>query len=77
MSNSNNDPLFLLVNSLTAAEKRHFKLYILRNLSNADAKFVQLFAVLDAAKDYNEDQILKKSIVSNRILFFRWIISLS
>ncbi len=60
MPNSNNDPLFLLVNSLTPAEKRHFRLYILRNQSNADAKFVQLFAVLDAAKDYNEDQILKK-----------------
>jgi hypothetical protein len=60
MPNSANDPLFLLVNSLTAAEKRHFKLYILRNQSNAEAKFVQLFNVLDAARDYNEEQLLKK-----------------
>ena len=60
MPNSNNDPLFLLVNSLTGAEKRHFKLYYLRNQSNVEAKFVQLFTVLEASKDYNEDQIFKK-----------------
>ena len=60
MPNSNNDPLFLLVNSLTAVEKRHFKLYILRNQSNVEAKFVQLFTVLDSAKEYNENQIFKK-----------------
>lgn len=66
MPNSNNDALILLVKSLTAAEKRHFKLYILRNQSNADAKFVQLFAVLEAARDYNEDQILKKITLISR-----------
>ncbi len=60
MSNNNNEPLFLLIKSLTGAEKRHFKLYILRNQANEEPKFVQLFNVLDAAKEYNEAHFLKK-----------------
>jgi len=60
MPNSNNDSLFLLIKSLTAAEKRHFKLYTLRNQSNTEAKFVRLFSVLDAAKVYSEDSLFKK-----------------
>lgn len=60
MPNSNNDSLFLLIKSLTAAEKRHFKLYTLRNQSNTEAKFLQLFSVLDAAKEYSEDSLFKK-----------------
>ena len=66
MPNSNNDALFLLIQSLTAAEKRHFKLYTLRNQSNTEAKFVQLFSVLDAAKGYNEDSLLKKITAISR-----------
>jgi hypothetical protein len=60
MSNNINDSLFLLIKSLTAAEKRHFKLYTLRNQANEDAKFVQLFNLLDTFKEYNEEQIFKK-----------------
>lgn len=66
MSNSNNDSLFLLVKSLTSAEKRHFKLYTLRNQSNTEAKFVQLFTALDAAKEYDEEVFLKKISVISR-----------
>lgn len=61
MANSINDSLFLLVKSLTGAEKRYFKLYISRNQANEHAKFARLFAVLDAAKEYNEEQVLKKA----------------
>jgi tetratricopeptide (TPR) repeat protein len=60
MPNNINDPLFLLIKSLTGAEKRHFKLYISRNQANEEAKFVKLFDVLEAFKEYNEEQILKK-----------------
>ncbi|MEP6713576.1 MAG: hypothetical protein ABJA37_14215 [Ferruginibacter sp.] len=60
MANSINDTLFLLIKSLVGAEKRHFKLYISRNQANEGAKFVKLFDVLDAAKEYNEEQVLKK-----------------
>lgn len=60
MSNSLNDPLFLLVKSLTGSEKRHFKLYISRNQANEDSKFAKLFEVLDGTAAYNEELILKK-----------------
>ena len=66
MPNSNIDPLFLLIKSLTGAEKRHFKLYTQRNPSNTKAKFVQLFALLDAAKVYNEEVLLKKITAISR-----------
>lgn len=60
MSNSLNDSLFLLIKSLTGAEKRHFKLYISRNQANEEAKFVKLFDALESSREYNEEQILKK-----------------
>ncbi|MBS1757965.1 MAG: hypothetical protein JSU03_11860 [Bacteroidetes bacterium] len=60
MPNNINDSLFLLIKSLTAAEKRHFKLYISRNQSNEEAKFVKLFDALESIREYNEEQILKK-----------------
>ena len=60
MPNTINDPLFLLIKSLSGAEKRHFKLYILRNQANEAAKFVKLFDVIDSSSSYNEEQIFKK-----------------
>ena len=60
MPNNINDPLFLLINSLSGAEKRHFKLYISRNQANEEAKFVKLFDVIDSSSSYNEEVILKK-----------------
>lgn len=60
MPNSSHDPLFLLVKSLSGAEKRHFKLYISRNQANEASKYVKLFDVLDDSSTYNEDAILKK-----------------
>lgn len=60
MPNTVNDPLFLLIKSLSGAEKRHFKLYISRNQANEEAKFVKLFAALESSREYKEVQILKK-----------------
>ncbi len=60
MSNRSNDILFQLVKSLEKAEKRHFKLYIKRSSSRQDLKIIQLFDAIDKARDYNEQQILKK-----------------
>ncbi|MEP6675888.1 MAG: hypothetical protein ABJA78_12055 [Ferruginibacter sp.] len=66
MANNINDPLFLLIKSLTGAEKRHFKLYISRNQKNETSKFAKLFEVLDSSKEYNEEQIFKKSKLITR-----------
>ena len=66
MANSINDPLFLLIKSLTSAEKRHFKLYISRNQKNETSKFAKLFDLLDDSKEYNEEQIFKKSKLITR-----------
>lgn len=60
MSNAQKDQLFLLINSLSKAEKRNFRLYATRNQSGKDAKFVQLFDVLDKLDDFDEPVILKK-----------------
>lgn len=60
MSNAQKDQLFLLINSLSKAEKRNFRLYATRNQSGKDAKFVQLFDVLDKLDDFDESVVLKK-----------------
>ncbi|MBO6523875.1 MAG: hypothetical protein JJ971_08625 [Balneolaceae bacterium] len=59
MANQPNDHLYLLIKSLSKAEKRSFKIYATRN-SPEDAKFIQLFDAVDKAKEYDEDQIIKK-----------------
>ncbi|BAO76079.1 hypothetical protein [Winogradskyella sp. PG-2] len=57
------DNLFSLVKSLTKSEKRQFKLYVGRLGVNSDSKFLKLFNLLDKAKGYNENAILKTGIV--------------
>jgi hypothetical protein len=54
------DQLFQLIKSLTKAEKRNFRLYVTRNQSSEDLKFIQLFDVMDKQKEYQEELILKK-----------------
>lgn len=61
MPNRSSDPLFLLIRSLTKAEKRNFKLYIRRNSSNENLKIVQLFDALDRMQHYDETALLKKN----------------
>lgn len=57
------DNLFLLVKSLSKSEKRQFKLYVGRLDINADAKFLNLFTVLDKQTVYNEVEILKATSI--------------
>jgi tetratricopeptide (TPR) repeat protein len=54
------DHLFLLVKTLSKAEKRNFRLYVTRNQDSEDLKFIRLFDVMDKQKDYDEATIFKK-----------------
>ena len=63
MSNHTQDNLFALIKSLSKSEKRQFKLFANRLEVNKDAKYLQLFDLLDKMKDYNEEDILKAKIV--------------
>jgi hypothetical protein len=57
MPNEQNDPLFVLIKSLSKAEKRHFRLQSDRS---GDALFVQLFDALDKMAAYREAALLKR-----------------
>ncbi len=60
MANKSSDTLFQLIHSLQKAEKRHFKLYVKRNSSNADLKIIHLFDAIDKLEEYNETIVLKR-----------------
>lgn len=60
MPNTQKDQLFILIKSLTKAEKRNFKLYASRSQSGGDSKFLQLFDVLDRIAQYDDKVIIKK-----------------
>ena len=60
MPNSQHDALFILIKTLTKAEKRNFQLAFNKNNTKEDVLFIQLFNTLDKMKDYDEEQILKK-----------------
>lgn len=60
MSITRRDQLFLLIQSLTKAEKRNFRLYVTRIQSNEDVKFVRLFDIMDKMDGYDEALILKR-----------------
>jgi len=62
MARQQTDHLFKLIKSLTKAEKRSFKLYVKRLGDNENIKFLKLFNIIDKQLEYNEDDILKKSI---------------
>ncbi|NVJ88563.1 MAG: hypothetical protein HWD82_03895 [Flavobacteriaceae bacterium] len=67
-TNSQNDPLFDLIKSLTKSEKRQFNLYVGRLDGNVDAKFYSLFKFLEKQKVYNEVEIIKNGIVTKQQL---------
>jgi len=52
--------LFELINRLTKAEKRHFKLYVNRNSPEKEPFIVKLFDILDKQKGADEEVILKR-----------------
>ncbi len=59
MSKPHSDDLFNLVKSMSASEKRHFKLHNLPNKDNS--KSAQLFALLDNQRAFDEGKILAKA----------------
>ena len=62
MPNRSTDTLFQLIQSLTASEKRHFKLYMKsRSGESGDLKVVQLFDAIDKMNLYDEEVLLKKN----------------
>ncbi|RAJ02497.1 hypothetical protein LX64_03516 [Chitinophaga skermanii] len=61
MPNSHNDALFILIKTLTKAEKRNFQLAFNKNNTKEDVLFIQLFNVLDRMNTYDEEQLLKKT----------------
>lgn len=52
--------LFELIKTLTKSEKRNFKLYAKRNLTDKQLTFIQLFDVIDKMETYDEKKIVKK-----------------
>lgn len=62
------DNLFDLIKSLSKSEKRQFSLYAGRLGVNEQAKFMQLFAILDKQSQYNEAQILEHKEISKKQL---------
>lgn len=65
MANQPNDHLFLLIKSLTKAEKRGFKIYANRN-GSGEAKFIQLFDALDKAREFDEESLIRRLPEVNR-----------
>lgn len=60
MPKQKTDDLIQLINSLTRAEKRHFRLFVRRNQASDNILFLQLFDYLDKYNVYDEQAILKK-----------------
>lgn len=60
MSSQKTDALLELINALSKAEKRHFRLFAKRNQASEELLFLQLFDHLDKYKQYDESQILTK-----------------
>ena len=66
MPNRSTDAVFQLIHSLQKSEKRNFKLYVQRNSSSPDLKIVQLFDALDKMKDYDEKELINKTVSLKR-----------
>lgn len=62
MLKTQKDQLFILIKSLTKAEKRNFRLYVTRFQSGGDTKFLQLFDALDRMGEYDEKAVIKKIV---------------
>lgn len=56
------DQLFRLIKSLSKAEKRSFRLYANRTMSDQERKFIQLFDLLDKMETYEEDTTLRERL---------------
>lgn len=54
------DPLYALIQSLSKAEKRYFKLFSSRYDSDAKKNYIRLFDYLDKLPDYDERRVKKR-----------------
>ena len=54
------DHLLELIQSLTKAEKRHFKLFSSRLQRQEGTQFIKLFDILEKLKEIDDDAIRKK-----------------
>src|SRR6185503_1298833 len=61
MPNRSGDTLFQLIKSLEKSEKRNFKLFVKRNSSGGQLKFLKVFDAMDGMKEYDEVSLLKKN----------------
>jgi hypothetical protein len=61
MAKQQTDNLIQLVQSLTKAEKRNFRLYANRQNSAEDKLFILLFDYIESTKSYSEEELLKKN----------------
>src|SRR5690606_27779276 len=68
MSSKDKDYLFILIKSLSQAEKRSFKLYVKRFEANENAKFIKLFDILGKL-GVNDEQIDFARILYNKGLY--------
>jgi len=59
MSKPPSTHLFDLITSLTKSEKRYFKLYIQRKISDTNTKYMVLFDAIAKQKKYDEASIIK------------------
>jgi len=66
MPNKSTDSVFQLIHSLQKSEKRNFKLYVQRNSSSPDLKIVQFFDALDKMKEYDEKELINKTVSLKR-----------
>ncbi|NND08279.1 MAG: hypothetical protein HKN87_18020 [Saprospiraceae bacterium] len=60
MPTTKTDYLVQLINSLSKAEKRSFRLFVTRNQISEDILFLQLFDELSRSKKYDEEVVLEK-----------------
>lgn len=61
MPKQKTDDLLRLIDSLTRAEKRHFRLFVKRNqATDSEILFLELFNYLEKQDEYQEEQLLDK-----------------
>ena len=51
--------LFDLIQSLSGAEKRYFKLFVQKGKSNTNNKYIRLFDAIDTQREYNDEALRK------------------
>ena len=68
MSKAHTLSLFKLIRSMSKAEKRHFKLSVRQAGDEAKINYLRLFDAIEKQKKYNEERIIRLSIVKREHL---------